>query len=154
MIRRADRGDRKFLESVWNHPEIGPYIRDDEAQNKTDTPWDQLLLLPHIYFLIPVLDGRQAGVFFIHPWNSICAEAHTLILPGFRQETALVCCREAIEWFFTYTSFRKVMTQVPVWNRAAYKLAVRVGFRTEGLNTKSFLWRGKLYDQVILGLRR
>ncbi len=151
MIKRATTEDIESLKNIWSHPEIAPYIRDDLTP-KMEIDFKPLVSNPLLYFLMAITEsGDKAGCFFVHPWNSICFEVHTLILPEFRGKVAITLGKEAIEWGFTETLCTKIVTQVPTWNRKAYAFALRVGFKIEGNNKSSFLWKGKLYDQYFMG---
>ncbi len=143
-----------FLDSVWDHPDIRPFILDDYARKENQNmSWEILLSTPLIYFLIPISDQEEMmGCFFIHPWNSICFEAHSLILPEFRGNGLIRYAKEVIKWMKGNTNCRKLITHVPTFNRRAYALAVRSGFSIEGTNKSSFLRDGKLYDQHLFGL--
>jgi len=148
-------GNSPFLDSLWNHPEIRPFILDDYARKENlSMSWKILLSTPLIYFLIPISDeGEKMGCFFIHPWNSICFEIHSLILPEFRGKKLMGCVEEGIKWMKKNTNCRKLVTHVPTFNRKAYAFAVRCGFSIEGTNKSSFLRDGKLYDQYLFGLK-
>jgi len=155
MIKRATIEDRSFLDSVWNHPDIQPFILDDYARKESRSmDWNAFFSMPVVYFLIPISEQeKKMGCFFIYPWNSICFEVHSLILPEFRGNGLVGYVKEGIKWMVGNTNCRKLVTQVPTFNRRAYAFAVKSGFSIEGTNKSSFLRNGKLYDQYLFGLK-
>ena len=151
MIIRATITDLDFIKIIMDHPKINPYLYDDLAKN-TRFDLSILLKIETIYFLIGINEiNEKIGIFVGHPWNSICYEAHTLILPEFRGEETVKIAKEAIRWMFDNTLCKKIVTHVPTFNQKAYALAIKVGGKLEGINKKSFLKFNKLYDQYLFG---
>jgi len=106
-----------------------------------------------IYWLAAYDETGLLGVFMAHPHNSVCYESHTLLLPSARGK-AMRAGRLAIDWLFQNSRCEKIITNVPAYNILALALAHRVGFKDIGINTKSFLKNGVLYDQHILGFSK
>lgn len=153
-IERCDISDLEYVDFVMRHPSIYPHISDDLSPKAEAFSAGALLASPQIIFLKPFIEGFGAGVFLMHPWNSVTYEVHSCVLPGFRGKLAVTASRLAASWMFRNTGCRKITTQIPARNRAAYALAHRAGFRTEGVNKKSFLKNGVLYDQALMGLSK
>ncbi len=154
VIERLDVTDLGYVNGVMRHPSIYPHISDDLCPKAKDFTAEPMLWSPQAIFLRPVIEGFGAGVFLFHPWNSVTYEVHSCVLPGFRGKLSVEASVRAAEYMFKNTGCRKIVTQVPAWNRAAYALAHRAGFRAEGVNRKSFLRNGILYDQALLGLMK
>ena len=150
MIQRAGIGDLGYIQSVLKHEGIYPHIVDDLSPRVEEL--DVSCLLERWYFLIPVIEAARIGLFIFHPWNSVTYEVHSMILPEHRGKKAIVAGKEAVEYMFTQTPCRKIVTHVPAYNMPAYALARRVGLEVEGINRRSFLKNGRLYDQYILGI--
>lgn len=151
MIREARLEDIDFINSVFKHPEIYPYISDDGSpQNIEEFSVMPVFLNPFFKFLI----FESSAVFMLTAMNAITFEIHSMIWPAFRGKTAVEICRQGIEYVFANTNCKKLVTQIPVMNRAAYALAYKVGLRTEGVNKKSFLKNGILYDQYFMGITK
>jgi hypothetical protein len=60
----------------------------------------------------------------------------------------------ALEWIWTHTPCRRIVTNVPEDNRLAYHFAVGAGMRAYGINRASFQKGGRLLDQHCLGISR
>ncbi len=151
-VERCGIAELEYVDFVMRHPSIYPHISDDLSPEAGEFTAAPLLMGPRIIFLRPVVEGFGAGVFLFHPWNSVTYEVHSCVLPGFRGKTAVEASRLAAAWMFENTGCRKIITQIPARNRAAYALAHRAGFRAEGVNKRSFLKDGTLYDQAFMGL--
>ena len=101
------------------------------------------------------LDGDQfIGLFNVRPLNSVCLQIHPIILKAFRGEKGFTAGREAIQWIFNNTEYRKVTGQTPFPYRHAKLFALRCGMREEGVNRYSFLKNGKLHHQWHLGVTK
>lgn len=135
---------------IMTHPQVYGPISDDNSPPVEDFDVGPIIEAPGIY----VLRANEHTVFILHPWNTICYEVHTLVHPDGWGGRSVKACRAGMEWMFINTLCQKIVTHVPQFNRAAMALARRAGMKPEGLNAKSFLKRGILHDQVILGITK
>ena len=61
-------------------------------------------------------------------------------------------CKEAIQWIFKNTEMPlRLMASVPSFNVKTIKLAGDVGMEFIGINKKSFMVNGVLFDQHLFG---
>ena len=93
------------------------------------------------------------GVFMLNPLNCICYEVHTALLPEAWGRSVEIT-KDGVLWLFENTPCRRVITNVPEYNRKALLLAKKTGMVQFGINPKSFLKNGVLYDQIMLGLSK
>lgn len=149
-VQRLGVDHRDYVNLVLSHPEVYEWISDDNSPAPGQTDFAAILSAEGIYVLRP----NPWTVFILHPWNSICYEVHTNVLPEGRGPMAVQACREGMSWMFHNTPCQKIVTQVPTFNRPALALARRAGMKPEGINSKSFLKNGHLYDQTILGISK
>jgi len=140
--------DKDIIDSVLKHPAIKSFIEDDQCQD-IEYP-----LIDPIYYLAAWEDDTIAGMFVIFGINGVTADAHSSVLPGFYGEKAREAGRAAINWVFTNTDFLKINGSTPVCNPRAIRYAEDIGFSREGLNKKSYMRHGKLYDQIYFGVER
>lgn len=149
-VSRLDMESRGFVNGIMRDPLVYGPISDDLSPLPEDFDVGHFLSNPSVY----VLQASPFTVFILHPWNSVCYEVHTICHPeGWGGQTARAC-KAGMEWMFVNTNCQKIVTHVPTFNRAAKALALRAGMKPEGLNSKSFLKNGVLYDQVILGITK
>jgi len=152
MIRKATKEDLEFIHSVLGDKDIWSATRDDGLPKVYPKQYAEgLILNPNIHFLI---DDKYA-VFVIHPEStSHSCQFHGYVLAQGRGEYSREVGHEAIEWVFKNTSMLKLIVWVPEMHKSVYRHAVDMGFKVEGLSTKSILIDNVLYDRWLLGLNK
>lgn len=130
--------------SVWKN------IADDFTINQT-------LFFPDMsdknYWLTAHHEGEELGVLLGRPISPVLYEAHLIFLPCARG-LASQAARHAVRWMFDNTQCERIIGCIPAYNKLAIKLAHNAGFQEFGINEKSFMKNGKLWDQVFLGISR
>ncbi len=137
--------DIEWITKCVTHPKVWAMTADDGCG-------DPGLLFPSMEPPLIWLKAGECGVFLGHPHNCCTLEVHT-ILP-FAHEHALEAAKKAISWTFENTEYERIITNVPSFNPAAYRLALKSGMEKIGVNKKSFKKDGVLYDQVLLGISK
>jgi hypothetical protein len=96
-------------------------------------------------------------MFCFFPENEVCWSVHVALLRGTPRAVTRQAGREVMAWLWANTPCRRLVASVPASNRAA----VRYGLDVEGMNLvpfgvneKSFMKGGKLWDQVLMGRSR
>lgn len=119
-MRVATAADKDFIESIITHPEVQPYIGDDNSPSLNVAPY---LGHPHVALIV------EGGCFFgfWHGYGRL--ECHTCFLPSSRGKTALREGRAAIDYTFLKTNAFAIVTRVPQNNPAADWYARKMGFR-------------------------
>ena len=152
-IRRATIEDADAVRAIYCHPEMAEIFFDDGIK-PAQMDFSQLVNIPVAYFIIASDDGKDIGLFFFYPMNTITFELHTAFLPGHRGAKVRRASVLAREYMFANTPCRKVITQIPVDNRRAYVMARLCGMEQEGINRRSWLKNGKIVDQYTMGFCR
>lgn len=147
MIKRCTKEDAELIDRLMTDRSIWEFISDDMCHAETFTV-HELLVNNRIYVLL--IDNESLFLFL--PINGITYDVHVCILPNKRGEMAINNSRQAYNFMFQNTVCQKIIAHIPCFNRKAYALSVRCGFRFEGINRKSFLKHGSLYDQIMMGL--
>jgi hypothetical protein len=150
-LKRCLIEDAEFVRRIITHPDVYPGVTDDgsgpaEKWNRAG----EILSNPDIYALSP----NPNALFLYLPINSATTEVHTCILPDGRGREGVRAAKESIRWIFTQTDFRKIISWVPSFNRAALVFARMAGLSREGINRMSFLKDGTLFDQHLLGITK
>lgn len=101
-----------------------------------------------------VLHPNEWTIFIFTPRNLVMYEAHTAIMREGRGKPAIQAGRNAIEWMFTETTCRKIISLVPGFNPMAGIFARWCKLKREGTIENSFLKDGQLYDQTIYGISK
>jgi hypothetical protein len=150
-MKRCTLEDLDFVNSIIRHPDVYPWVSDDNSPPPEQNTLAQMLLGCESVF---VLSSNEFTIFVFIPLNSIHFELHTLVLPEGRGKIAIASAKEAGKWIIENTPCQKMKTMVPVFNRAAKWMSRKLGFKYEGTETKSFLKNGILYDQESFGITR
>jgi RimJ/RimL family protein N-acetyltransferase len=138
--------DLGLLESIAHDPAIWLSVHDDRAP-------DSLTQVNRLYLLVKHGDN-VAGFFALDCLADDTVEVHTCLLPQFRGRIALDAGKALIDCVFGRLSQRKILTQVPVFNRSALVYAMKCGFIIVGINPESFMRGGVLYDQHMMSLSK
>jgi len=116
-----------------------------------NSPQDyQTVIHPQIVYLI---DEDHTGVIRLDPMNSVTCSVHIATRPemwGRGHQFA----KDVMKWGFKNTLYQKVVGIIPGYNDRVIKLVKDLGFKQEGMITKSFLKRWKLHDQLIFCLNK
>lgn len=148
MIRRLTPDDKNLFTSICLHDSVFPYITDDGIFSNPLYDIGSVLMIDKIYCLV-----YGPGILFILiPYNFVTYEVHTCVLPQYRGKEATRATKVGAKWMFTETPCQKINTFIPITNTQAYALARSAGMKIEGVNKKSFLKDGVLYDQIMMGL--
>lgn len=105
-----------------------------------------------IWYVLAKDEGDLLGLWVLVPLNAIEYEVHTCLLPGHGYRRGRRAAQAAIQWAWENTPCRRMITKVPAFHRLAYKFAIDAGFEMIGIDRRSFLKNGILYDQALLGL--
>jgi len=150
MITLERTLDYELVRGIVTHPKVYPHVADDGAPKAQD--W-QALASDTVWYILVRLDGTPAGVFILVPQNAICYELHTCLLPML-WGSAIVAGQLMFTWMFEHSPARRIMTNVPDYNRLALRAAQKSGMQEFGVNTKSYLRGGILYNQIMLGISK
>jgi hypothetical protein len=99
------------------------------------------------------LRAEDYGLFMGEPRNSVTYEVHTMLLHHARG-MAVEIAKGAIDWMFSNTKCLRITTHVPAYNLLAKRLSVKCGMELIGIDRKSFLKDGCLYDQYVYGISK
>jgi RimJ/RimL family protein N-acetyltransferase len=134
---------------VMTHPKVYRGLVDDNSPPAADfRPAEH----PSIWYVTVYRDEDLLGLWMLVPENSICWHIHTALLPNAWGETALCAANYFKAWLWENTTCQRLITAVPETNRIALRFAQKTGMKEYGRNPRSFLRRGKLIDQILLGL--
>jgi RimJ/RimL family protein N-acetyltransferase len=143
--------DWELIKRIVTDAKIYPWVSDDFSPKRED--W-QPIRDPAVWYVI-VRDGKEIlGLWMLVPENPICWKIHTCLLPAAWGDRARQAAKELATWVWENTPCMRVNTDVPAYNRLAYRFAIAAGLGRFGVNPKSVLKHGKLHDQIMLGISR
>jgi RimJ/RimL family protein N-acetyltransferase len=146
----ARTSDMALVRSILTWPSLYDWHSDDgsPAREDYDPPQSDA-----IWYILARDRAVILGIWMLVPQNAIEYEVHTCLLPGHGYKRGRAAAKEAIAWAFANVPHcRRLITKVPAYNRLAYRFAIDAGFELIGIDKQSFLKRGNLLDQAILGL--
>jgi len=93
------------------------------------------------------------GVLIGEPRNLVTYEVHVALLPNARGQAVDICVG-AMRWMFSNTKAQRLNASIPEYNKLALRLASKVGMELIGINKKSFLKDGELFNQHLYGISK
>lgn len=149
MLTAKPLEDLDTVTWTMRHRRIWPSISDDGSPARTE-----FRASPGLTYL-GMFDGdKYLGLFVLHQHNAILWEVHTCLLPHAWGPTAKDCAKLCVEWVFSNTDCRRLITSVPEGNALAERLAQAAGMVRYGTNPRSFLKNGQELDQIMLGISK
>lgn len=143
--------DWTLIKEIVTSPWIYDGISDDGSPPRDQ--WNPQEY-PDVWFIVVKEEDKVLGLWALRPQTSACWEVHTCLLPKAYGEKAYKAVLEFEEWVWKNTSAHRVVTDVPVYNQLALRFSLRAGLKQFGLNPKSYMKNGKLYDVIMLGISR
>jgi RimJ/RimL family protein N-acetyltransferase len=143
--------DLELARSVITHPRLFPFLSDDHSPRPQEfrAPRDE-----RVWYVLAYEDDELLGLWMFVHYSPVLWEVHTALLPSAWGASARAAARAMAEWLWAHTSCRRLITNVPAYNRLALRFAEAAGMRRFGVNERSLLKNGRLHDQIMLGLSR
>jgi len=122
------------------------YERASSGEDKEDfSPKDGV-------WLLVIREDDVIGVIFCEQDNSVTMRIHPYMIKEYRYLVRYMM-KCFYNWFLT-TNALKLIVSIPSFYKKMYNSALKTGFTLEGVNRKSYLKDGVLYDQWTLGMTR
>jgi RimJ/RimL family protein N-acetyltransferase len=151
MLTFERTSDYALVREIATHPKIYDKISDDQSPIREDY---RPIESDQVFYVIVKDSQELLGMWMILPQNGVTAEIHTCLLPNAWGERAHIASILMARWIWEHTHFRRIVTNVPAYNRAALQFAEKAGMVQYGINPRSYMKRGYLFDQFLLGLSR
>jgi len=141
--------DQDVIFDTITNDRIYPHVSDDGSPSPSDYKVNEGCIY------VGIVDGEEyLGLFVVHQHNAILFEVHTCLLPCAWGSRSVAAAKTLIDWVFSNTNCKRLITSVPSNNALARRLAVRSGMVEYGLNPASFQKNGVLFDQIMLGISK
>lgn len=141
--------DTELIKLAVTHPEVWPHVSEDGVQR---SDWEPVI--DERVYQLAIYDDEYCGCFILVPQSAVCWEVHTCILPGHRGEKAVEAANKCVEWMFENTECLTIVTKVPSYNKAAYRLAKSAAFTDIGVVESFWLKDGIVYGVNLLGVKK
>ena len=139
----------EIINNILRDPEIFPFISDDFTQ-----PPEEFTVGPTIKTAHILCPNRYTVVLFL-PKNGITWELHYNVLKAGRGEDIRKITPEILKYDFEQIpNCKKLVCYIAEQHKNVIKFAVEMGMQYEGRLKGSVQKNGKLYDDIILGMRR
>src|SRR5579859_528465 len=134
--------DLELIKTIVTHPYIWPGVSDDfSPEPEKWQPMD-----PEVWTYLTVSEaGELLGLWALVPLSTICWEVHTCLLPKAYGSTAIAAAESGVQWVFSRTACKRIVTNVPAYNRLALRFAKACGFTEYGFNPDSYQKEGRLW---------
>jgi RimJ/RimL family protein N-acetyltransferase len=129
---------------------VWPHVGDDFTP--CAHAWRPEIAPYHLYLLCK--DAEEILGVWLFEIRGACWEVHIALLPAAWGARAKRAWREMLAWLWTHTPCRRLIANVPGYNRVALRYAERVGLRRFAVNERSYMRDGALHDQILFGLSR
>ena len=95
------------------------------------------------------------GIIYIHITGGAVAFFHTYTLEKHSRKFKRMC-RHFLKWFTDNMPKQiiKLNTLMPSYSKAAYKIAISLGFTKEGTDRMSYRRYNKIWDRYLMGIQR
>ena len=143
--------DKLAVNKVLAHDEVFPTASEDgcTAVDRYHMA-DIYLASDHCVVLLP----KPGIVLIAFPRYKVQYEIHVSMMKEHRGKAGVKAAKEGIEYMWQNTSARKLVGFIPAYNTAAVKFARMMGFKKEGVLTKSYRKDGKMHDMIIVGIQK
>jgi len=149
MIERTT--DWELIKQIVTDPSVYPKVTDDKSPSAEN--WEPVRQ-DYMHYLL-AKDGEEVlGLFAVIADNAVTYRVHTCLLPNSYGPKAATAAKELIAWVFANLDCRRLVTEVPQFNRLALKFSRNAGMKEFGFNPDSYLRNGKLQGVTLLGISR
>lgn len=138
------------LSSILKDPYIWEQLTESDISPNDFYPE----MKPTSFWLIARTD-EICGVVLVLAENSITTLIHPYMLEKHKGQ-GFYMIKAFLEWYLrnAKAEANKVNAKIPSFNKVGRKIALKVGFKDEGIDRQSYLRDGELYDQYLLGITR
>ena len=150
MITLIPTNDMQTVKAVATTPEIWERFSDAVSEadyEPTDTEREQWLLVCH--------GNHIFGLIYVYCITSVSLEIHPYLLKSHRKYGREMM-RLFYDWYLSEVpgEHQKINAVIPCCFQSVINFAKKVGFKTEGVNRKSYFYQGQYFDQEYLGITR
>lgn len=151
MIRVANDDDFDYIKSVMFDDEMWSRCSDDYSVKHEDT-----LKTLGCMWLICSQDNSNVGLASLHVNSNCVVDVHIYIPKIHRGKVSLLCGREILSWIASNADNRvnKINTKIPSIYKDVINFASRLGFKKEGVDSKSISKNHMFVDRVCMGILR
>lgn len=131
-----------------------PYIWAQLTESDIDPNEFYPEMKPISFWMVAETD-EICGIMLVLAENTATTLIHPYMLEKHKGK-GYYMIKAFFEWYLRNAKeeANKINAKIPAFNKAGRKVALKVGFKDEGVDRQSYLRDGKLYDQYLLGITR
>jgi hypothetical protein len=102
-----------------------------------------------------MISENEEGVILVLADNSVTTLIHPYVTKN-HKGSGFYMIKAFLEWFLTNSKedANKVNVKIPTFNKVGKNMALKIGFKEEGIDRQSYQRDGKFYDQYLLGITK
>lgn len=128
-----------FVDEIWDAVTEDHHAKEDFIPNLSTSAYYE------------ILDGDVLlGLLAMDHVNSITQRVHPMIIPEHRNRSKDIC-RQMIDMWCDSTDYKKLIAEIPSCYPHVIGFAEFMGFKPEGIRTKSFIRNGDIIDIHLFG---
>lgn len=142
--------DMSVIDSILKDAYIWDKISEDDADKNAFYPSNT----QKAFWLTAKMDD-MCGLIFVLVESATCITIHPYMLKKHRGK-GYYMMKSFLTWYLKNTKevANKINVKIPTYNELGKRMALKLGFKDEGLNRQSHCHNGKIYDQWMLGITR
>lgn len=152
MIRFEPTKNRRLIKEIVISPEIWPHVIDDSLTDPDlfNVPIDDRQFI----WVVVYEEDIVLGMFMVQRINFVTYEVHTMLLKA-AHGMSFTIGHGALHWAFeNIDNCKRIITQVPEFNKLADRLCRTLKLEFIGVNRKSYQMKGQLYDVKWYGISK
>lgn len=155
MIRAQLSEDREEIESILKDQVIWKQISTDYS-----APYEEFTIRTmnqdEVLYLMLYFNKTPIGLMMYHRKSPHECGCHFQVLPAYRKKYSRIAGKVALNWFWRHMpkQYIKLTAEIPSPLQYMINFAHRMGFVTEGVNKRSYIYNGEICDITYLGLSR
>lgn len=144
--------DVALIKSILAHPAIFRFLHDDFAPPREE--WEPPFFDSMIQYFAVRGERGLIGMFMCNLHSAVEVEIHTAFLPcAWGRDVRQAAC-EFREWIWHETQIQRIIGKALPSNVASVRYAEAIGMKAFGIDEKSFMFDGRLQDQILFGISR
>lgn len=150
MIRLYNTFDMNLVKSIITDDEIWDQITEDGTKKEEYNPcFDSGMI-----WLLVKFNEDVAGVIYVNKETICSISIHPNLKNKYRMHYKDMM-NELFKWFLSLPEeVQKINCSIPVNLKKVNNSALKIGFKSEGVNRYSFLKNNEIYDRIMYGLTR
>lgn len=151
MVTVETTEDKDIIKRVITHSKIWSAVSDDFAPMPDE--FEPTINGSTVYLLVK--DGDEIlGLWAFLAKTRICWDVHTCLLPNSWGPRARQALQVMLDWLWKTTDCLRLVTEVPEYNKLAYRFALEAGMKEFGKNEAAYMKYGRLQDLILMGMSK